>query len=247
MDIAIVADTHGNLTALNAVLSEIEREGIDDIVCLGDVAGLGPQPVETIERLRALSCPIVMGNADEFLLDSSLVDPARHPDADESTSNMHDAERWCADQLHPEDLQFIRTFRPTVEISIDDGRTLLCYHGSPRSAWEEIRASTPDAELAEMLGDQRAAVMAGGHTHEQFFRRLDETIVINPGSVGLPFEYLQAGGARNPPWAEYAVLKVESGRLEVDLRRTLVDLVTFRRSLIDSGMPHAEWFAADWH
>ena len=126
------------------------------------------------------------------------------------------------------------------------GRDLLCYHGSPRSNREEIRASTPDAELAERLGPQRALVMAGGHTHEQFFRRLDQTIVINPGSVGLPYETLPAGGARNPPWAEYAVLTVEDGRLDVDLRRVPVDQVAIRQALLDSGMPRAEWWAADW-
>jgi predicted phosphodiesterase len=88
--------------------------------------------------------------------------------------------------------------------------------------------------------------MAGAHTHEQFFRRLDQTIILNPGSVGLPYETVAAGGARNPPWAEYAVLTCETGRLNVDLRRVPVDQAAIRQALLGSGMPHAAWWAADW-
>src|SRR5919201_821390 len=165
MRIAIIADTHGNLIALNTVLAEITAERIGQLVCLGDVAGLGPQPREVIARLRALACPVVMGNADEFLLDPSVLDPQHHPAADDSLRRMHDMERWCAAQLRPEDRAYIRTFQPTVAVPLGRGRTLLCYHGSPRSNREEIRASTPDAQLAERLGQQRALVIAGGHTH----------------------------------------------------------------------------------
>lgn len=246
MRIAIIADTHGNLISLDAVLAEIARDAIEQIVCLGDVCGLGSQPRETLDRLRALACPVVVGNADEFLLDNTVLDPDRHPQADGTLLRMHEMERWCAEQLTPADRDYIRTFQPTVEIPLGDDRSLLCYHGSPRSCSEEIRASTPDAELAEKLGARRALVMAGGHTHEQFVRRLDQSIVVNPGSVGLPYETVLGGEPRNPPWAEYAVLAVEGERLTVDLRRVPVDIQAIRRALFSSGVPHAAWWAADW-
>ena len=246
MRIALIADTHGNLISLHTVLADIAEAGIEQVVCLGDVAGLGPHPREVVARLRALGCLVVMGNADEFLLAPALLAPEHHPDADDSLRRMHDMERWCAAQLRPDDLDYIRTFQPTVEIPLDNGQFLLCYHGSPRSNHEEIRAATPEAELAEKLGPQRALVMAGAHTHEQFFRRLEQTIVLNPGSVGLPYETLPDGGARNPPWAEYAVLTCENGRLNVDLRRVPVDQAAIRQALLGSDMPHAAWWAADW-
>jgi len=66
--IAILADIHGNLPALDAVLAQIDAEGIERVVCLGDVATLGPQPREVIARVRALGCPVVMGNTDAILL-----------------------------------------------------------------------------------------------------------------------------------------------------------------------------------
>ncbi|MDP9367155.1 MAG: metallophosphatase family protein [Chloroflexota bacterium] len=247
MRIAIIADTHGNLVSTNAVLADIEADGIDQIVCLGDVAGLGPHPREVIRQLRSLGCPVVLGNADEFLLDPSRLDPDHHPDADETLRRMHEMEQWAAEQLAPEDLAYLRTFQPTVELLLDDGATLLCYHGSPRSNWDEIRSTTPDDELAEQLDGRRAAVMAGGHTHEQFVRRLDRAIVVNPGSVGLPWESVEGGRGRNPPWAEYAVVTHDAGRLSIDLRRVSVDLDAVRQALLDSSMPHAAWWAADWY
>lgn len=251
MRTAIIADTHGNLIALEAVLAELEREGITRMVCLGDVAGLGAQPREVIARLRTLACPVVMGNADEFLLKPALLDPARHPGASDDLRRMHEMERWCAEQLSPDDLDYLRSFQPTVELPLDDAegdeaQTLLCYHGSPRSNQEEIRAATPEVELAEKLGPRRTLVMAGGHTHEQFVRRLGQSLILNPGSVGLPYETLPDGSHRNPPWAEYAVLTAEGDRIGIELRRVPMDQAAVRQALLDSGMPHASWWAADW-
>ncbi|MGI8828123.1 MAG: hypothetical protein ACR2JC_21335 [Chloroflexota bacterium] len=95
----------------------------------------------------------------------------------------------------------------------------------------------------------RIAIIADTHgspTHEQFVRRLDRTIVLNPERVGLPFETLPSRGARNPPWAEYAVLTVEPDSFRVDLRRVSVDVGAIRRALLECGMPHAEAWAGDW-
>ena len=68
MRIGLIADIHGNLIALETVLAELAREPLDQMVCLGDVAALGPQPGEALARLRALGCPVVMGNTDAWLL-----------------------------------------------------------------------------------------------------------------------------------------------------------------------------------
>ncbi len=246
MRIAVIADIHANLIALDAVLAEISVQEIDTSVCLGDVAGLGAHPREVLDRLRALACPVVMGNADEFLLDPSLLDPARHPKADQRTRRMHEMERWAAEQITPAHRTYIRTFKPTVEVPLGEDASILCYHGSPRSNWDDIRASTSDTEMVSLLGYRRTLVMAGGHTHEQFVRRLDQSIVINPGSVGLPYETLAGGDYRNPPWSEYAVVTADGDRLAVELRRVPVDQAAIREALVASGIPHAQWWAADW-
>ena len=72
MRVALISDIHGNEVALRAVLEEIESEGIEQIVCLGDVATLGPRPGRVIDLIEGLDCPCIMGNHDEFLLDEKF-------------------------------------------------------------------------------------------------------------------------------------------------------------------------------
>ena len=66
--LALISDMHGNALALEAVLADIARRRVDEIVCLGDIAAGRPQPRDALERLRALGCAVVRGNADEWLL-----------------------------------------------------------------------------------------------------------------------------------------------------------------------------------
>jgi predicted phosphodiesterase len=241
MRIALIADIHGNLMALEAVLAELDNESVDQIVCLGDVAIFGPQPCETLARLRQLGCPVVMGNTDAWALD-----PQPHPVRDENTVYFNEIELWGAAQLSDEDRALIRAFQPTVSVDLGHGTTLLCYHGSPRSYHDSIVATTPDEELALFFGNSPAALMAGGHTHTPFVRRFQQSIVLNPGSVGLPYERLPGGGARNPPWAEYGILMVDRADVRIELRRTPVDTAQLAQAVRQSGMPHADWWLADW-
>jgi putative phosphoesterase len=242
MRIALLSDIHGNLTALETVLATLEHERVDQIICLGDVAIFGPQPHETLTRVQALHCPVVMGNTDAWALD-----PQPHPLRDENTPKFNDIELWSAAQLTEVDRSFIRSFQPTLEIMLDEHIRLLCYHGSPQSFHESILATTTDDELARLFASVYAMILAGGHIHAQFVRRFQQSIVLNPGSVGLPYEVLSAdGAARNPPWAEYAILTAEKGSLHVELRRTPVDVEEIRRVVWASGMPHAAWWLNDW-
>jgi len=96
-----------------------------------------------------------------------------------------------------------------------------------------------------MLAGFEASVLAGGHTHFQMMRRHGDAIVVNPGSVGLPF-YRRAEVMQIAPWAEYGLVTFESGRLAVELRRTTFDVDEFVRLMLSSGMPHAEWWAGLW-
>jgi predicted phosphodiesterase len=242
MRTAIIADIHGNLVALDAVLAEIRAEGVERIVCLGDVAATGPRPAPVLARLRELDCPQVMGNADAFLLEPK---PTEHAAGDQK--RVEEIDLWCAGQLSEEDCAFLAGFKPTVSVPLGEGTTLLAYHGSPRSFEEGITAETPDAALVEMLAGHQAQVFAGGHTHVQMVRRHRDRLVVNPGSVGLPMDAVPpAEGIMNAPWAEYAVVTVEGGRLEVSLRRMPFDVEALLHAADVSGMPHATWWKADW-
>lgn len=149
------------------------------------------------------------------------------------------------EQLSAEDLEFTRGFVPTLDLELD-GFDALCFHGSPRSYDDWIFATTPDDELAGMLDARRPSLLIGGHTHLQLARRFDESLLVNPGSVGLPFRDWWPKRVRIAPWAEYAVVQAGDGRLQVDLRRTAFDVAAYLERSRASGMPHADWWADCW-
>lgn len=240
--IGIFGDIHGNAVAFDAVLAALLAEGIEQFVCLGDVVATGPQPREVAQRLRDLHCPVVMGNADDFTL---TLPP---PDADDEISaRIREIDQWGAAQLSGDERAFVASFAPTVTVSLADGGSLLCYHGSPRSYNDMLLPTTPTEELDALLGQETATVLAGGHTHQQMLRRHRTALVLNPGSVGLPVDRIPAdSSARNPGWAEYAVLTCGIGDLRIDLRRVRFDVDALLAAARQSGMPHAEWYAGGW-
>jgi predicted phosphodiesterase len=230
----VIADIHGNLVSLQAVLDDARVAGVERVVCLGDVAATGPQPAEALEAVAALGCDVVMGNADEWLLDP---EPTAD-DLDVDNRRIVEIDSWAREQLTPQHLALIERYRPMVEL---DG--LLCFHGTPRSNTETLLPTTPDHELDRMLDGRAAPVMAGGHTHIAMLRRHGPSLIVNPGSVGMPFEAAaQGGGFRNPPWAEYAIVD----GTQVEFRRVPVDVGAVTAAAFAAGMPHAGWWVRDW-
>ena len=239
MRVGLISDIHGNRPALDAVLAELEREDVDQIVCLGDVA-VGPQPAEALAGVRELDCAVVMGNWDAAFL-GEMPEPQN-----EIATMLVETATWWAGFLSPADREFIQSFRPQLELDLD-GRAALCFHGSPRSFDDWIIATTPaDDELRPMLDGVQETLLIGGHTHVQMVRRLGETMIVNPGSVGLPFREWSPRPVRISPWAEYGILSAQDGRLSVDLRRVGYDVEAFLKLSLESGMPHAEWWVSCW-
>ena len=241
--VALIADIHGNLAALDAVLDALRAEPPDQIVCLGDVAATGPQPREVLRRLRELGCPVVMGNADAELLDV----PPPAAEADEDARRITDIDRWCAAQLDDAERAFLASFQPTIEISLGEERSLLCCHGSPRSYDDVIVATTSDDELDGMIAGHDATIIAGGHTHIRMLRAHRGREIVNPGSVGLAYQFFPDGSVRVQPWAEFAMLsRSDAGTVSVDFRRVPHDRDATVRAMTEREMPHAAWWAEDW-
>jgi predicted phosphodiesterase len=241
MRLGVIADIHGNLVALETVLGALERERVERLVCLGDVAALGPQPGEVLARLRGLRCPCVMGNTDAWLLG----DPAFGSDSPVLAEMTH----WCVEQLSDEDRAVVRAFPPVLALALGSGQELLCFHGSPRSFDDVIAATTPEAEIRAMLGGREAAIMVGGHTHVQLLRRYGESVIVNVGSVGLPGT---GPGTPDLPvnrevrWAEYGVIDVADGRVSIELRRVPLEMGPMLAAGSASGLPHLDWWLARW-
>jgi predicted phosphodiesterase len=238
MRIGLIADIHGNLVALDAVLAALARTAVDELICLGDVAALGPQPRAVIARLRALRCPVVMGNTDAWLLDPAL--------AEGSSAPVLAITAWCAAQLSAADLAHVHTFAPTLARTLPGGTELLCFHGSPRSFDDAITATTPADRLDAMLDGADAALMVGGHTHIQMMRRHNDARIINTGSVGLPGIGAVTPYNRDVHWAEYAVLDADGDHTAITLHRTPLDVAEMVRVAHASDMPECAWWSSLW-
>ncbi|MDA4113195.1 MAG: metallophosphoesterase family protein [Thaumarchaeota archaeon] len=243
----VLSDIHGNFRALGAVLSDMERRGgVDRTVCLGDVAATGPQPKEVIDFLRGSGWSCVMGNMDEQL--------ARNI-AEEVGANVGEQERmkilgldaWTRRQVSASDRRYLAAFRPTVELRPKGGPDFLTYHGSPRSNVEGIFPTTSDVELRIHLKGREPGVLAGGHTHAQMLRRLDGSVIINPGSVGYPFDRTASGRILHPAHAEYAIVSAGGDVLEVELIAVPYPLSELREDVEKSGLPDPRWWMSDWY
>jgi putative phosphoesterase len=239
MRVALISDIHGNVAALDAVLTELDGESFDEIVCLGDVVA-GPCAAEALRCIRDLGCSVIMGNWDAWSVDGM-------PEAgDWVEERLYEIGAFWAQQLTEDDGAFVRSFLPTLEIALDERTSLLCFHGSPTSFDDWIVATTPDEEVARMLDGAGAPLLAGGHTHMQMVRHHDAALILNPGSVGQPFVTWSRETVRVAAAAEYAIVASDDGRLSCDLRRTSFDVDAHVRAGIESGMPHADWWAASW-
>lgn len=236
--IAVLSDIHGNLPALEAVLADLLRYDVEGVLCLGDVANLGPRPSGSLKRLQALEPLTVMGNTDDYLLSPRTIDDVAEPTA--ATRMFLDIERWSAEQLDDDDREFVRSFAPSLELEVE-GLEVVAYHGSPVSYDDPIRPLTPDETLDDWFAERPARLYLGGHTHEQFVRRYRDAIVANPGSVGLSFvKAFSADDGRHLPVAEYALLQVLAGEPNLHFRRVPYDLNVYYEAVKESGMPHAE-------
>lgn len=240
MKVAVFSDVHGNRVALDRVMDDIRERGVDRTVCLGDAIQGGAQPRETVDALRRLACPVVMGNADAWLLDEKA--------SRETTSERQRAVReWTVRQISPDGPDFIRSFQPTIDLELGGGARLLCFHGSPSSFDDILLPDTPKEEWERLLGPRSPAVMAGGHTHTQQVRRVGTSFYFNPGSVGAAYNHnLPEPDAHSEALAEYALLTCDGGNVSVEFRRIRYDLGELTRAIASSGRPGAEDMISDY-
>jgi putative phosphoesterase len=238
MKIALISDIHGNLTAFNAVLKDIRQQRVDKIICLGDVATIGPQPQEVIMKLRELGCVCIMGNHEKALLDMESAQDFQIPEP------LVPGLYWCLEKLQEEDLEFLSDFKLTYELKLDGELSLLCFHGSPNSTTHTIHSTTPISECRRMLGEAKYAVFAGGHTHIQMIRGYDASIFINPGSVGgaFPRPFSKKETPFLQPWAGYALLHFRNNSAIAELRQIPFNTLELQQIVAESDIPVKNWW-----
>ncbi|MFG3598484.1 metallophosphoesterase family protein [Micromonospora chersina] len=223
--VAVLSDIHGALPALEAVLAEPDVAAADLIVLTGDIAD-GPQPVEVLDRLAALGDRAVWvgGNGERELVAAHGGRPA-----------SYDVSNWAAAQLRDDQVARLAALPPAVTLPVAGlGEVLFC-HATPRDDEEVVLVDSRLERWAEVFAGLPAEVgtVVCGHTHMPFTRLVDRRLVVNPGSVGMPY-----GGAG----AWWALLGPG-----VQLRRTAFDVdAACARVAAESGFPDAAAWADEY-
>jgi putative phosphoesterase len=235
--IAVLSDIHGNVWALDAVLAELAREGVDEVINLGDCFWGPLAPGETFDRLRDQTWPTVRGNQDRVVLDGGSSPTHRHTLSELGGEGV----AWVAEHT-----------RPTVQI--DD---VLGCHGTPdaddvplieRVESTHVRLATSE-ELEAALSDCDFDVVVCGHSHRAGALMLhDGRLVVNPGSVGLPayqddqpYPHAMESGT---PHARWAILERARYGWSVHLRGTPYDVSKAVEAARRNGREDwAQWIA----
>ena len=223
--VAALYDIHGNLPALDAVLAEVARQGVDRVVIGGDIV-LGPMPRETLARVRALGDRAVMirGNCDRLVADPHAESVRHLPPA------VRDVVEWTAEQLSVEERAFLVALPMTATLSLEGAGAVLFCHATPRSDEELFTARTGARQVASMFEGVTAPLVVCGHTHMQFDRRVGGVRIVNAGSVGMP------SGAPGAYWVRLD----SAARME----HTQYDLSAAASAVRATRYPQAEAFAA---
>ncbi|MBI5381726.1 MAG: metallophosphoesterase family protein [Opitutae bacterium] len=181
MRIAVLADIHGNLAALEAALAEVARLQPDRVVVAGDVVDGCPDSLACWERVRALGCPLLRGNHERYIFDYGT------PRAAEEWSLPHFAPvRWAVAQC----TEVVRREMAALPIGLrlPEAPGVLFVHASARSDQDSVFAHTPDAVLAPMFPDVNESVIVRGHNHLAGTRAWGDRQIMNLGAVGLPLD-----------------------------------------------------------
>ena len=233
--VAILSDIHGNLQALEAVLEDMEREGVERIYCLGDLVGKGPDSVKVMDMLFAQCDTIVRGNWDELVVNV------------ETDVQFN----WHAERLGKERLQKLLQL-PFSHDCMISGRHIRLLHASPQSVyhrvqpWDPLEKRLGMFEYTPFLTDplhpgQSPDVVIYGDIHQAYLQHLQGRTLMNCGSVGNPLDMTQAS---------YIILQGEYGSAEtgpfaIQFRRVPYDIELAIRAAEQTDLPGMKEYARE--
>jgi putative phosphoesterase len=223
MRLAILADVHGNLPALEAVLNDLRNDPIDGFVVAGDMVG-GPNSAEVIERLRELNSWMIHGNNENYLLKfASGSAPDRW-----YTSCQWAFARWCYQHTNTATMEFIRSLPEQCVINPSNTTAIRVVHGSPRDVSELVYPDQDISLLDLALEMTTEPVLVFGHTHVPWQMLRNGRLAFNPGAV--------SGSLVKKACSNYAVITWQNKHWEVKLRSVKYDTVALRAAFHETGL-----------
>jgi predicted phosphodiesterase len=251
MRLAVISDIHGNLTALETILEDLQQQPPVDLTwCLGDLAAFGSRPAECIRRIKTLSeanegktFRVIGGNTDRYLVHGERL---RVPSAQDETEfhqytqNLSDRDtilNWNFSQISWEDYQFLKsTLRRELVKDIEGYGLILGYHGIPGDDEAFLLPNTSNEQAADYFLDREGRLGIGGHTHRQMDRVVGRWQMVNVGSIGMSYD--------QPGIAQYGIFTFNNGEVDVELRSIPYDVEAAIGDLHAANHPLPHWFAS---
>lgn len=239
---AFISDIHGNYHALEAVLEDIRQLGADRVYVLGDLVFKGPLPERCVQKVRELDAVTVLqGNIDE-LVGKDIIQPgfAKSP---QHEADLRREMAWTRSRLKPEELAYLAELPFSYEGELAPGIDLKLFHANPDNVMDIVLPTDEEEQtLARMFRDSSARIAVYGHIHQPYVRFIGGKVLVNTGSVGLPFD--------GNPAASYAVIETSESKsggeaaFSVSIRRVPYDLEAALEAFQGTGHPFAESVSA---
>lgn len=214
MRLALIADVHSNLHALESVSEDIAEHSVDRVICAGDVVGYGAFPNECCSKVERLCSLCIAGNHDRAAVskDTARMNPYAAAAALWTSGKLGDSERRFLSELEPD------------ARSEAEGRSVAVFHGSPTDPNEYVYEDSAGEQMLEETGCE---LLVLGHTHVPFARRYGTGLVVNPGSVGQPRD--------GDPRGCFAV--VDTRQLSCEIRRFEYAVEEAGDAIVSAGLP----------
>lgn len=191
MKLGVISDVHANASALEAVLYQLRRRGVDQIVCAGDLVGYYPQAERAIRLLQIADVDCVMGNHDEAVLGSTPT---------EFNIYAKRAVDWTRRNISEDSREFLKSLPLDLNMSLT-GEDIYIVHGSPREPTKEyVLEEQVSSDFLDYHFENKPDILILGHTHQSFIKQVEGTLILNPGSVGQPRD--------GNPMSSYAMVDV---------------------------------------
>nr|WP_263324592.1 metallophosphatase family protein [Neobacillus sp. Marseille-Q6967] len=228
MKAAFISDIHGNAVALEAVLADIEKKGADKIYVLGDICYRGPEPKRSLDLVRSLHTEVIKGNADEW-----VVRGVRKGEVPAPALEMMNREReWTVAQLSSSEITYLEELPSQLHLEIE-GAEVAAFHATPDSLFEIVLPHADDETLlTKMMKPDSAQVYVYAHIHRPYIRYLNGKVIMNIGSVGLPFDGLAK--------ASYGIVEITDGKVSTSIERVSFNLEKVVQLYEEVNYPNAE-------
>jgi predicted phosphodiesterase len=235
MKIALISDVHANLPALEAVLEDIDRVGVDATYHIGDLVGYAPWPDETVALIKQRGIAGVAGNYDSTVATHYKHCGCKYEDPQQEELS-HLSYAWTLEHTSAETKRVLGELPFRLDVRFagghQSGPSLILVHGTPTLNtvyWTEDRPDSFCTKMAQLAGASAGDVIAFGHTHKPWHRTVDAVHFVNTGSVGRP---------KDGDWrAGYVVLTQQGMEITVELRRIEYDVERTAKAIEASTLP----------